>query len=194
MIPSSVMIPPDCRYRPWRICFGQGGGGADLVAISAALGVTSTVNGSGHDSIVLSAIGNAASGSFVGGGAGNAPSPLVQALFLQVQPSMVVVEMMFWHSVQPLLQLALSTKSSVVLVLTPLVLVESPVVAPARFYAALSESTSLLSTTSVLTTVPLPSPFLSLLSVLLLVGFWPMLISALTLVVWSPSSVQSAAT
>lgn len=50
----------------------QGGGGADLVAISATLGITSTINGNaGHDSIVLSAIGNGASGSFLGGGAGN---------------------------------------------------------------------------------------------------------------------------
>jgi hypothetical protein len=49
----------------------QGGGGADLLAISAGLVLTSTINGNaGADSIVLSAIVAGGSGTFVGGGAG----------------------------------------------------------------------------------------------------------------------------
>lgn len=49
----------------------QGGGGADLLAISAGLVLTSTINGNaGADSIVLSGILAAGSGTFVGGGAG----------------------------------------------------------------------------------------------------------------------------
>ena len=49
----------------------QGGGGADLLAISAGLLLTSTINGNaGADSIVLSAIVVGASGAFIAGGAG----------------------------------------------------------------------------------------------------------------------------
>ena len=50
----------------------QGGGGADLLAISAGIATGTTINGNaGHDSIVLSAITVSASASLFGGGAGN---------------------------------------------------------------------------------------------------------------------------
>lgn len=49
----------------------QGGGGADVLDVTAGLLISSTINGNaGADSIVLSAIVQLASGTFVGGGAG----------------------------------------------------------------------------------------------------------------------------